>query len=415
MSIAHLVRVGVICAIVFGGATAFADAAIAVLDIEAEGAEAVGKQITETLRQRVSSTPGQRLLPGKDFIEIKLVFGCDGESPSCLAQAGRSLGADKLVFGILKRSGPARLGAWALNLKVLDVKTQLFESQLNQTFSKREFSAAAVSNISGRWFGSLFEGNARPAMTVTSNPSGAAVVIDGQLVGRTPLIVREYAAGAHTVAVSIAGHQTAIRTVDLRAGSTQEVNVKLETEAAGLEDEGGSRLPLVPSGAVQQSAAVGHPGRPAKIAAIALLGGAVVAGAVAIYTWRTYVNLQDTARSDLLQLRPPNPTEEESRFFSSPTCTPPSTLQMGATFQHFTDSCRSGGRYATATTALWVVAGGLAAGSLTAFLIGDHQARVGKAQGRTKTSSQFDAWRKKISWQTSISPQGGMTTATLSF
>ena len=61
-----------------------ADSTIAVLGIEAaDGApESVAVALTDALRQRASAERGTRLVPGKDLIEVKLIFSCPDEAPS---------------------------------------------------------------------------------------------------------------------------------------------------------------------------------------------------------------------------------------------------------------------------------------------------------------------------------------------
>src|SRR5262245_37301689 len=73
---------------------------VAVLGIEAvDLPHSFAQQLTDALRQKAAATPGLKLLPGKDLIEMKMVFGCDGETPSCMAQAGKALNAEKLLYG----------------------------------------------------------------------------------------------------------------------------------------------------------------------------------------------------------------------------------------------------------------------------------------------------------------------------
>src|SRR5262245_58411741 len=83
------------------------DAPTAVLGLEAlEGApDNIASEITDALRQRIASTKGYQLVQGKDLVEVKLVFSCPDEAPACMSQAGKSMGASKLIFGNVKRSG----------------------------------------------------------------------------------------------------------------------------------------------------------------------------------------------------------------------------------------------------------------------------------------------------------------------
>src|SRR6185437_8612730 len=93
---------------------------LAVLGVEpVDVPEALAQQLTDALRQRAAATSGIHAVAGKDLIEIKGVFGCDTESPTCMAQAGKTLGADKLLYGTLKKSGRNVV----VGLKLLDVRT----------------------------------------------------------------------------------------------------------------------------------------------------------------------------------------------------------------------------------------------------------------------------------------------------
>jgi hypothetical protein len=49
--------------------------------------------------------------------ELRLAMGCDGEAPACLARGGRSLGAQRMLYGVLRSEG----GGYTLTLDVLDV------------------------------------------------------------------------------------------------------------------------------------------------------------------------------------------------------------------------------------------------------------------------------------------------------
>ena len=67
--------------------------------------DALASDATDALRQRVASSRDYKLLQGKDLVEVKLVFACPDEAPACLSQAGKSLGASKLIYGNIKKAG----------------------------------------------------------------------------------------------------------------------------------------------------------------------------------------------------------------------------------------------------------------------------------------------------------------------
>ena len=113
-----------------------------VLGIEPlEGApDAVAAEITDALRQRVAATKGYQLLQGKDLVEVKLVFACPDAAPACMSTAGKSLGADKVIFGNVKRAG----NDYQLTLKMLDVSRAVVESFTAETVTKKHADAAGL-------------------------------------------------------------------------------------------------------------------------------------------------------------------------------------------------------------------------------------------------------------------------------
>lgn len=66
-----------------------------------------------------------------------------------------------------------------------------------------------------------------PVLVVTSTPSGAAVQVDGELVGRTPL-EREVLPGEHTVRIRRVGYVSEDRRVTMVDGVTQKVTADLK-------------------------------------------------------------------------------------------------------------------------------------------------------------------------------------------
>src|ERR1022692_3153728 len=90
-----------------------------VLGLEAvDGApDTLAADITDAVRQRVAATKDYQLLQGKDLVEVKLIFACSDEAPTCLSQAGKSLGASKMIFGNVKKTG----NDFMVTLKLLDV------------------------------------------------------------------------------------------------------------------------------------------------------------------------------------------------------------------------------------------------------------------------------------------------------
>jgi hypothetical protein len=356
-----------------------ADPRVAVLGIESvDVPEPLAQGLTDALRQRAAATPGVRSVQGKDLVEMKMIFGCDAEQVSCMAQAGRSLGADKLLYGMLKKAGKNSTNV-VVALKLLDVASGSIEKFVNESVPKHDLAASNVNAVATKWFGALVEVEAKPTLTITTNPPGAFVTVDGQAAGRAPVTLRELHPGPHSISLALIGRNTVTRSVDLRAGSAQEIAVKLEPQTAAPQP------PTEPARPLPAAPPTEHPGRVAKGLAIGAFAAAVVAGSVAIYTWRTYNDLEETAHNDLKNLAPMANASNQS-FFNNPNCNPPSSL-TGSGVQSYKDHCNSGQTYADATTALWVTAGVLAAAGVVGVVVGEHQSN--KARRETKTAGRL--------------------------
>src|SRR3954471_12899323 len=146
------VRLGVLLSAMLAAGTAAADpTTVAVLGVEPmDVPEALAQQLTDALRpraggtaglpQRAAGTAGVRAVQGKDLIEIKMVFGCDQEQPACMAQAGKTLGAEKLLYGAIKKAGKGSREL-AVTLKLLDVRSGTVEKTVTDNATKRELAA----------------------------------------------------------------------------------------------------------------------------------------------------------------------------------------------------------------------------------------------------------------------------------
>jgi hypothetical protein len=228
------------------------DVATAVLGIEPlDGApDAVAAEMTDALRQRVAATKGYQLLQGKDLVEVKLVFACPDAAPACMSTAGKSLGADKLIFGNVKRVG----NDYQLTLKLLDVSRAVVESFTAETVPKKHADASGLRSLAPAWLAKL-SGKGGGSIQVRSNFPGAAVSLDGTQVGTTsgnPVVINDVAPGRHEVTVEKSGYTTTKQEFTLAAGqslplsltlSPVSVEVPRPSDAEKVTDGGGKEPP----------------------------------------------------------------------------------------------------------------------------------------------------------------------------
>jgi hypothetical protein len=65
-------------------------------------------------------------------------------------------------------------------------------------------------------------------LTVESRPAGASVFVDGTLIGKTPLMLVEVAAGDHAVSLDLDGYRRWSSSVRVVAGERNRVTASLE-------------------------------------------------------------------------------------------------------------------------------------------------------------------------------------------
>lgn len=234
----------VLCiALVGASASAMAKPAVVVLGIEViddgSGIDSktteLAKILTDALRQRtqLANSPFE-LAPNseKDLLEMKLLSGCADEGRACMANIGRELNADRLIYGKVER----RDGGYQVSLKLLNVETRAMERSTSDVIPAGDNNPPAINNkwsrlLYNRLTGIPEEGN----LTVQANAGQGAVYIDGEMAtglkgGRAQ--ISGLAEGEHTVAVEAKGYRRYEAEVTITAGETVGLDVDLEPESS---------------------------------------------------------------------------------------------------------------------------------------------------------------------------------------
>ncbi len=229
-----------------GDARAEADAATAVLGLEAlDGApDNVASEITDALRQRVASTHGFQLVQGKDLVEVKLVFSCPDEGAACMAQAAKSMGATKLIFGNVKRSGVD----YQVTLKLLDVNRSTIDAWVTEAVPRRKAEPTVFRALAPAWLSKLTGKGAGGSLQVRANVAGASVSLDGTRVGVTgpqPVAIADVAPGRHEVAVEKSGYTTAKQEFSLAAGQSLPLSLSLSSMSVDVGAPAAETPPVI--------------------------------------------------------------------------------------------------------------------------------------------------------------------------
>jgi len=221
------------------------DSGTVVLGVEALDTQDnnLASDVTDAIKQRVATGKGGPLIPGKDLVEIKLVFSCSDEAPACLAQAGKSLGAAKLIYGTIKRSG----GDVVLTLKQVDTARGTIDGTSVENLAKKKLDPSALRALSTQWMSRLSGaktggggGGTPGTLIVRSNVSGATVMLDGAEVGtltRKTLSIEDVSPGKHEITVEKPGFGVSTQVFTIGAGQALPLTLTL---LRGDGDEGGA-------------------------------------------------------------------------------------------------------------------------------------------------------------------------------
>jgi PEGA domain len=225
-------------------ASAQSKASVAILGLEViddgTGVDPQSTELARTLTQVLREGTRQdvspyRLAPNsdKELLEVKLLLGCANEARNCMAQIGRDLGADWLIYGKIEK----RDTGYQVTLKLLKVDTTAMERVTTEVIP---FADNDEKTIRQRWGRSLYnrltgipdQGN----LTIQANVDQGRVFVDGQLattLRRGRARIDGLVEGKHTVAIESGGHARYESTMEIGAGKTEQLDAQLQTLAVG--------------------------------------------------------------------------------------------------------------------------------------------------------------------------------------
>ena len=340
-------------------ARAAAPEAMAILGIEADQVpEALAARITAALRDALAYRAGVQAMPGKDLVEMRFLFGCTEEAGLgvCLAQAGKSLVVNRLIFGSLKLARPApgarKVATYFIRLRVLDVNNGTVEPvEVHETVVADQLAPLPLAASAGRWLTTLLgpeppkavaavtPAPAGPVVAPTSRPSQPAAPPVAGSKPVTPI------AGTPPVA-PVAGMPPIAAVTPPPPSSDDEIP---------WDDKPGRRL--LAGGIV------------ATVLAAAAFG-------VSVATWRVYAGKQGEMHDALLAAGVADPVYAARHldYFRDPTCAVPSDTAPN-TVDNARAICESGQSYVNATRGLLITGSVLGAVGITGTTLGMRRMR----------------------------------------
>jgi PKD repeat protein len=135
------------------------------------------------------------------------------------------------------------------------------------------------------------------SLSLTSNPSGAAITMDGGSQGMTPKVITGLAAGTHSLVFSMTGYLDHTATVDVQGGDTATYHAVLQKEGTSSQGGGSISVTSVPSGASVSLDGVAKGVTPRTITGVSPGSHALALSLPGYETYRVNVNVAsgDTA------------------------------------------------------------------------------------------------------------------------
>jgi hypothetical protein len=352
-------------ALVLLASPALARTKLAILGIEGvdegdvasqEKTAAAAKQFTEALRSRVSglSSRGFVVPPNsmRELSEVKIIDSCLDESIACMAQAGKTMGADKVLYGKLDKVK----GGYTLTVKLLNIHTkQLERSPKSLTVTPAELADEAQVKQRAAWIFAEVTGiELTGSLTVKANATSGTVYVGGEPKGELAggyATVTDIPEGSVLVSVEAEGFKEAEQEVAIHAGKPAEVEFTLEQDPS-----------LVPPPAEDD---IERPGQTLRVAGWGFLGTAAVTGSIGLYLWFVRgEDLRDQAKRD---------AEDRSKgpaVMDDPT-TPADESMDACRYQGAQDACDEGKTNALIASVVgWGVTGACVAASALFLYLG---------------------------------------------
>jgi len=228
-------------------ATAVAKQRLAVLELKAEGASAeLATTLSQVVAEQAGKTPGFDAISQAEISSLlnvekqRQLLGCADES--CLAEIGGALGAKLVLSGTLGKLEDS----YVLSLQLLDTRRAKIQSRESRTVTgSLEVLVAAAKDLTHRLLtGKPLDTTGKIRFALL--PPGAALTIDGTLVGHAPLdgaITLEQ--GTHRVHAEKDGYIPYDNTLEVVAGSTlfNEINL-VSTKQLRAESPGATQRTL---------------------------------------------------------------------------------------------------------------------------------------------------------------------------
>ena len=200
--------------------------------VDAETTQAA-QRLADELRSEATSLDSRYALApnsAKDLLELKLLSDCSDEGRSCMAEIGKDLGADRLLYGKLER----RKNGYQVSLKLLNTNTKQMEKTTSELIPAEDLASKKINKWSRSLYARLIGMPESGSLLIEANVDKGTVYVDGSVVTTIrdgSAKVLGLAEGVHTVLVESDGHIAYEAEVAISAGMKEELSISLARAA----------------------------------------------------------------------------------------------------------------------------------------------------------------------------------------
>ncbi len=211
---------------------------LATMDLKPQGVEAsVAQNLTDLVTNQLRElglfqvTSSQDIRNMLQFQADKRTVGCESDV-ACLVEIGGALGVEYLVAGTVGKLGDTYL----LSLRLIHIGEARVEGSASVSASGiGKEMIDEMGRAVRRLTRSLRRGKSG-FVSVTANAEGAKVLLDGKLVGSTPLPLVKVPGGLHDIELEKTGFVTWAGEVDVTPGEQATVHALLVPSGSFVEE-----------------------------------------------------------------------------------------------------------------------------------------------------------------------------------
>lgn len=197
-----------------------------------------GEQLTNKLLNELASIKAFDVIDRGKRDEIlnewKWIQSGACDQSSCLVEVGKMLGANKMIGGNIGKVG----ASYSVELQMVDVKTGKVEMPFSREYTGDVSTLLSVMKEAAielsKWKPSPValslrnNTNEYGNLKIVSTPSNAVVSLDGQEMGKTPLLLTTITEGEHQLVIIKKGYEVYTVAISITSGSTINKVIALE-------------------------------------------------------------------------------------------------------------------------------------------------------------------------------------------